>query len=143
MAASEEAAERWISWTDASDGYIEVRDRDGRRDQGVGSELVSVALTFHNTAPDAVDTPICNDPDAISTVARNRVPKMRQGGSYSASSGLSTRFRTSLKVSKKNSGFGGAISFSEVMKNPRFSYNVTFIFYLWLLIVCLVTIELL
>jgi len=44
-------------------------------------------------SPDAVDTPICNDPDAISAVARDRVPKMRQGGSYSVSSGLSTRFR--------------------------------------------------
>jgi len=44
-------------------------------------------------SPDAVDTPICNDPDAISVVARDRVPKMRQGGSYSVSSGLSTRFR--------------------------------------------------
>lgn len=91
-----------IGRTDAS-GYIEgLRDGDGGRDQGVGPELVSVALTFHNTAPDAVDTPICNDPDAISAVARNRVSKMRQGGSYSASSGLSTRFRTSLKVSKKD-----------------------------------------
>lgn len=94
--------------TDAS-SYIEgLRDGDGGRDEGVGPELVSVALTFHNTDPDAVDTPICNDPDAISAVARNRVPKMRQGGSYSASSGLSTRFRTSLKVSKKDFEFGGA-----------------------------------
>jgi len=50
-------------------------------------------------SPDAVDTPICNDPDAISAVARNCVPKMRQGGSYSASSGFFTRFRTSPEVS--------------------------------------------
>lgn len=57
-------------------------------------------------SPDAVDTPICSDPDAISAVARNRVPKMRQGGSYSASSGLSAHFRTSPEVSEKDSAMG-------------------------------------
>lgn len=53
-------------------------------------------------SPDAVDTPICNDPDAISVAARDRVPKMRQGGSYSASSGLSTRFRTRPEVTENS-----------------------------------------
>lgn len=57
-------------------------------------------------SPDAFDTPICNDPDAISAVARNCVPKMRQGGSYSASSGLSTRFRASPEASEKDSTVG-------------------------------------
>lgn len=86
-----------------------------------------MALTFHNTAPDAVDTPICNDPDAISAVARNCVPKMCQGGSYSASSGLSTRFRPGPEAS---GGFVVGLAEHEFFreKNLRL-FDISFVFY--------------
>lgn len=99
------------------------------RDQGVGAELVSVALTFHNTAPMPL-TPLFATTPTQSLVARNCVPKMGQGGSYSVSSGFSTRFRTSPEASEKDLAVGLAEHefFSMSSKKNIYLFGTSFVF---------------
>jgi hypothetical protein len=61
-------------------------------------------------SPDAVDTPICSDPDTQSLPSRETASrKCAKADLIQASSGLSARFRTSPEVSEKDSAMGLAM----------------------------------
>lgn len=66
--------EKWIEGDGSGDGLQGMETLEGPRGWD-GVSFRGIDVPQYN--PDAVDTPICNDPDAISAVARNCVLKMR------------------------------------------------------------------